>query len=116
MECLLHFCAADERRRYLLDLLQSNALPEALGACDDGLDGLLARTEDEKVLFEKVERTLRGKEATPVHRGSEEGRYSRLATGREVAPLVTLALEVRRPEGDLRLQSLISFHVLHPCS
>lgn len=110
-------CAADERRQYLLDLLQSNSLPEA-GAFTGDLNELLARTEDEKVLFETVEKALHGKETTrkkPWPRGNDDGGYSRLATGEEIAPLITLALEIRRPEGDYRLQSSITHHAHNIC-
>jgi hypothetical protein len=98
--------AADDRRRYLLELLQSAAGPDTHGACDDDLNELLARSKDEKVLFDHLQRTLQLREVASHSKGCNKTEYSRLANAVEIAPLVSAVFQSQQSKG----KALISSH------
>eukprot|EP00884_Botryococcus_braunii_P002020 jgi/Botrbrau1/11819/Bobra.0224s0017.2 len=98
--------SADDRRRYLLELLQSAAGPNTHGACDNDLNELLARSKDEKVLFDHLQRTLQLREVASYSKGGNKTKYSRLANAVEIAPLVSAVLQSQQSKGAPELTDL----------
>jgi hypothetical protein len=68
-------------------------------ACEYDSKEMVARTEDEKVLFEELLNSLQSKERASNLSMVDQNNYSRLATTAEIAPLVTAAFEAIQPKG-----------------